>query len=41
MAKGENIYNGIKWDITIKKDEWESFGLIMIITGLVKKLNTQ
>ena len=23
--KGENIYNGIKWDITIKKDEWDVF----------------
>ena len=23
--KGENIYNGIKWDITIKKDEWDEF----------------
>ena len=23
--KGENIYYGIKWDITIKKDEWDEF----------------
>jgi hypothetical protein len=23
--KGENIYDGIKWDIKIKKDEWDEF----------------
>ena len=36
---GENTYDGIKWNIKIKKMNGMSFGLIMNIMGQVKKLN--
>ena len=33
MEPGENTYDGIKWNIEIKRDEEDIFGLIMTIMG--------
>ena len=38
--KGDNTSGAIKWNIKIKKDEWDEFWLTMIIMGQTKKLNT-